>query len=425
MPDQLKIPVELIEQFAAGNGLLWLGAGASVGSGLPSWEALINSMAQRLVQEAEFHESRIREMDLLEIAELFRQVVGDNYFYAFLRQAIRARSIDTISHDENDTLRAVAKLANQLWPSPGLTIVTTNYDSLLEEALLLQHGKKARRIVTREDLAVLDSMKDLIVLKPNGDIDYPESIVLTLTDYCEYRRAKSYFATYLENLLSSKTVLFVGYGLGDFTFRSILGELRNGLGSMKRRAFMIARQSTAEKQRVLRALGVEILDVKAFDEIPLVLRAIAQGDTTIDSVSRSLAMISPQILGVLKGSKLLWVDDDDDTIQLLITSLRHLGWDSTTGISDPREALELIESTQFDIIITDVMMAGISGRDIVRASRASKHNKRSIVAFCSGASDQGYTISDGADIYFAKPFKLGDMLTKLFMLKRVRDGIYF
>ena len=194
---------------------------------------------------------------------------------------------------------------------------------------------------------------------------------------------------------------------------------------MKRRAFMIARQSTAEKQRVLRALGVEILDVKAFDEIPLVLRAIAQGDTTIDSVSRSLAMISPQILRVLKGFKLLWVDDDDDTIQLLITSLRHLGWDSTTGISDPREVLELIESTQFDIIITDVMMAGISGRDIVRASRASKHNKRSIVAFCSGASDQGYTISDGADIYFAKPFKLGDMLTKLFMLKRVRDGIYF
>ena len=219
---------------------------------------------------------------------MFKNLVGDHYYYEFLRNEISARSLSTVSSSENLTLQAVAKLINHFWPKPSIIVVSSNYDTLLEEILLVNHGKKPRPIVTGEDLATANFERDLNLLKPNGDINSPASIILTLQDYCEYRHRKPTFVSTLSDLLLKKTFLFVGYGLQDFTFNSILAELRFGLGTFKRRAFVLTKDEWGIKKEVLQSLGLEVIGVPYFDDIPYILRAISQEQTTVDIVRRRI-----------------------------------------------------------------------------------------------------------------------------------------
>ena len=42
----MNIPEELIDQFSRGNGAIFVGAGLSIGAGLPGWGTLIEQLAK-------------------------------------------------------------------------------------------------------------------------------------------------------------------------------------------------------------------------------------------------------------------------------------------------------------------------------------------------------------------------------------------
>lgn len=425
MAGDVKLPSELIDAFSAGEGVLWLGAGCSTGSGLPTWEGLVNSMSQRLLKEPDISTFDLKyELDMLEIAELFRSAVGHNNYYAFLRNEIGARSLSNIPKSENSTLQAVAAFVNHLWPKPGLTVVSTNYDTLLEEHLLVAHGKKSRPIVTSHDIATMDPARDLNILKPNGDINHPDSIILTLADYCQFRARKPSFVSVLGELLAKKTILFVGYGLKDFTFNTIIGELHVGYGEFRRRAFLLTKDAQPTKKRVLKSLGVETIGVSSFDDIPFVLRAIANQQTTVELVIRKIDQLPKPVLASMATAKLLLIDDDVHLIETLQWLIRHYGWRAFDAVSDSTHAIEKIKKRQYDFIVTDFMMPGFNGIDVVKATRTSKRNRRAIVAVWSGYGEEDRCFAAGADHYFQKPTGIEQIVSTLYLLRRLRDGTY-
>ena len=420
-----KLPNELIEQFALGNGVLWLGAGGSVDSGLPTWEALIRSMSQQLIDETDVREYDLKySLNMLEVAQLYKNLVGNNYYYNFIRDQIVNRNTSSISSTENLTLEAIANMANHFWPKPGLVVVSTNYDSLLEEILLVKHGKKPRSIVTEHDIATMDTKKDLIVLKPNGDINYPESIILTLADYCEYRSKKPAFITTLAELFTKKTFLFVGYGLGDFTINSILGELQSTLGGFKRRAFLLTKDASNIKKKVYRSIGIDVIGLSSFDDIPFILRAICQKQTTVELVIRKIDELPNSVKEMLSKSKLLLIDDDRHIVDIIRWIFDHYSWGGFKVMSDPQKAINIIKRQNFDFIVTDLAMGKLSGLDIVATARKSKRNKRSIVVIWSGYPEQDRCYRAGADFYFEKPIMIEKIFQKLYILKRLKEGSY-
>jgi len=44
----MNIPRELVEQFAKGNGAIFVGAGLSIGAGLPGWGDLVSRLAAEI-----------------------------------------------------------------------------------------------------------------------------------------------------------------------------------------------------------------------------------------------------------------------------------------------------------------------------------------------------------------------------------------
>jgi CheY-like chemotaxis protein len=64
--------------------------------------------------------------------------------------------------------------------------------------------------------------------------------------------------------------------------------------------------------------------------------------------------------------KVLLVEDDEDLQRVFSYALKMEGFEVSTARSGA-EALVRVEDTQFDIILLDMLMAGMSGLDFLRA----------------------------------------------------------
>lgn len=104
--------------------------------------------------------------------------------------------------------------------------------------------------------------------------------------------------------------------------------------------------------------------------------------------------------------KILVVDDDADIRDLVLTKLESSGYDVETA-GDGAAGLDLALGNSYNLIISDVMMPGISGVDLVRKLRAADPPV-SVPVILLTAKNQERDIESGfaAGItdYIVKPF---------------------
>ena len=121
--------------------------------------------------------------------------------------------------------------------------------------------------------------------------------------------------------------------------------------------------------------------------------------------------------------RLLIVEDTPALLQAISVFFREKGagiWTVVTS-SNGNEALELVRSEGFDLMILDIMLPGASGFDICRAAR-KKGDCPIIFLTALGAEPEimkGYEI--GCDDYVVKPFSIRHLYAKsLALLKRAK-----
>ncbi len=61
----------------------------------------------------------------------------------------------------------------------------------------------------------------------------------------------------------------------------------------------------------------------------------------------------------------LVVDDDDNNLYTLSRQLRHMGYTNIRTAAGGREAIELLETGEFDLVLLDIMMPEVSGLDVL------------------------------------------------------------
>jgi signal transduction histidine kinase len=71
------------------------------------------------------------------------------------------------------------------------------------------------------------------------------------------------------------------------------------------------------------------------------------------------------------GAKILLVDDETEVVAVLGDMLHNLGY-QVTAASSGREALDALRSEEYDLLITDLHMPGISGRDVANAFKQAR-----------------------------------------------------
>jgi len=114
------------------------------------------------------------------------------------------------------------------------------------------------------------------------------------------------------------------------------------------------------------------------------------------------------------GKQILIVDDDTTLLEMLSEQLQLHEEFSTTGAKSATEALNLAKEDYFDVIILDVGLPDMDGREVCRLMR--RNGVTSPIIMLTGADTDADTIlglDAGANDYITKPFRLGVLLARL------------
>jgi PAS domain S-box-containing protein len=115
------------------------------------------------------------------------------------------------------------------------------------------------------------------------------------------------------------------------------------------------------------------------------------------------------------AAHVLVVDDNADMRDYLARLLRGAGH-RVTALADGASALEAARAEPPDLVVSDVMMPGISGLDLVAALRQDPHTPGLPVLLLSARAGQEASIEGleaGADDYLVKPFTAADLLARV------------
>jgi GAF domain-containing protein len=104
---------------------------------------------------------------------------------------------------------------------------------------------------------------------------------------------------------------------------------------------------------------------------------------------------------------LLVVDDIEDNRFALTRRLARLGYLNVTTAADGRQALELIKSKPFDLVLLDIMMPHVNGYEVLADMKASESLRHIPVIMISAIDELDSVvrcIELGAEDYLPKPF---------------------
>jgi hypothetical protein len=212
---------EITELVNTGDAWIFVGSGASIPSGYPSWSELVRKVAKRLppkVRDAANHSTRFKgALDRGDFPAAF----------GFLEEAAGREALEGAIRQELAPLRASNPVTDILakWPAAGY--ITTNYDTLLTAALRKVDDEPWTQVGnTPNEIRKLSGGAKNTVWHLHGaaNLDASKSrLILTKRDYASlYGDSSSAPMRQLASLLAQRRLLFVGFGFNDVELRQVL-----------------------------------------------------------------------------------------------------------------------------------------------------------------------------------------------------------
>ena len=202
---------------------VFAGAGLSKLSGFLDWRSLLRPIAQELKLDVDI------ETDLIALTQFH---VNKHNGRHNINQLILNEFTKKVQINENHKILARLPI-NTYW--------TTNYDTLIEEAL--KSANKTPDVKREpENLAENISKRDAVIYKMHGDVSQTHKAVITKDDYENFDRTRDLFSIALKGDLVQKTFLFIGFSFSDPNISYILGRIRGLLGENQREHYCLMRK---------------------------------------------------------------------------------------------------------------------------------------------------------------------------------------
>src|SRR5699024_7764589 len=111
--------------------------------------------------------------------------------------------------------------------------------------------------------------------------------------------------------------------------------------------------------------------------------------------------------------QILIVEDEEKIARLLEIELTYEGYE-TKKVYDGYEGFAAIQSQEWDLILLDVMLPGISGIEILRRTRSIPSDVPVILLTAKDAiEDKVAGLDLGANDYVTKPFQMEELLARV------------
>ena len=115
----------------------------------------------------------------------------------------------------------------------------------------------------------------------------------------------------------------------------------------------------------------------------------------------------------MKNYKLLLVDDDPFILEGIGEDLESNGY-QVTRASDGESAIDLLETTQFDLVITDLVMDSTNGIQVLKKTKELNSDAQVIILTGFGDIDSAIeALRSHADDFLLKPCESQEMLFRV------------
>jgi SIR2-like domain len=264
----------IVDRFHDRRCVPFLGAGANIGRKDPLYEGLPlgGEVANLFATKLKYPKRQAAE--LARIALEYQIRTDRSYLLDFLRDALP------------DDKRSPSPLLDTLARLPLELVITTNYDRLLERAFRNADHKFETLVQPADGFddvpntkALFDRLEhfpETIVYKLHGSFENgaggSPSVIITEDDYIDFlavhekESERIGVPRFIRSKLVPNTLLFLGYGLQDWDFRTLYRGIVSRLNKHdKRRSFAIQRKPVRYWVRYWENQGITIVDLDVYE----------------------------------------------------------------------------------------------------------------------------------------------------------------
>jgi len=233
----------------------YLGAAIMIGAGFsraaaytsdgskkpPLWNHISKILVEKIGSRDHDH------IDALRLAEEFSAYFG--------RQALR----DLLKKEINDEALTPGDMHKSLLKLPWSEVLTTNWDTLLERALLEIHDPVYSIVNRQKDLSSAYAPR---IVKLHGTIGVTDELVFTQEDYRKYPQNQAAFVNFARQVFIENELCLLGFSGDDPNFLQWSGWVRDHLDSHARRIYLVgALNLSPAKRKYLESINVAPVDL--------------------------------------------------------------------------------------------------------------------------------------------------------------------
>lgn len=257
MNKQLEIYLsEIAEQLWKNRVSLFIGSGFSLNAiseegvkSMPLWNDLGDMFFKKIYGRA----PKFKDKAYVNVMRL-----ADDVENVFGRNALNEMITDAIS----DNKRKPSDLYYTMLSLPWTNIYTTNFDSLLERAAQELQMKGGSHYSLFVDEKSLPSIESPYIAKLHGDLNNPDGMIITEEDYRNYPNNHKVFINEVKNAFMKNTIVVIGFSGDDPNFIQWLGWIRDNLGRVSRRVYLITiSKMSIERIRTLEKKNINVVDI--------------------------------------------------------------------------------------------------------------------------------------------------------------------
>jgi hypothetical protein len=306
---ELRCPPHLADEIVAGNCVAFVGAGFSAAANLPAWTQLLRELASEVGESLRAAiENALGRDSGADGRYLAAQLLEDGLGRERLVERLRARLVVPREQLGPTMLRRLEILRR----IPFRVILTTNFDHMLVGEVATRDsyvaGLRPQRHRWWEQQFWVDHEGPL-VLAIHGDLsqdDAERQLVLTRRDYRRRLYQDPGYQTFLRTVLSTRTVLYLGFSFTD----AYLSELRSEVLSLldfRHDSFPVAYAVVADSPPEVREFyrrheGIELLDFSSNGR-----RDFSGFDRWLEAIYEASSP-RPRFARMLGSRRVLWLD---------------------------------------------------------------------------------------------------------------------
>lgn len=234
---------DALEYIRKEDAAIFVGSGCSLDSGAPSAKSLANQLHSYLPEDIR------EEVDADNLQRVCEAFEADQKTSAELKEHVRKIFSNLRPSRFHSLLMQIPHFQ---------TIITTNYDTLIEDAYKCTY---LQVIVDDKDCNQYDSGK-VHLYKVHGDIHHLDKIIASKGDYRHTLTEPKDKVVWNKVIseIATKCTIFVGYGMEDDNVLAELEDLIKRLGDDRKKVFVVIPKATPLKKKQIQNLGASYID---------------------------------------------------------------------------------------------------------------------------------------------------------------------